>query len=61
MLTNQSQWPIIRGQDGLSCEYMSMSVTSEEEEKMEEMHTLPVRPIHKVTLMALSVLDSVIS
>jgi hypothetical protein len=38
-----------------------MSVAYEEEEKMEEMHTLKVHPVLKDALMALSVFDSVIS
>jgi hypothetical protein len=61
MLTNQSQWPIITGQDSLRCEHMAMLVALEEEEKMEEMHMLPGRPALKDALMALSVFDSVIS
>jgi hypothetical protein len=34
-------------------------VAAEEDEKMEEMHFLPVCPPHKDVLMALSVFDSI--
>jgi hypothetical protein len=42
-------------------EHMVTLMATEEEEKTKEMHLLPTHPAHKHELMALSLLDSVIS
>jgi hypothetical protein len=47
--------------DGPSCKRMATLVATEEEEKMKEMHLLPVCPACKNALMALLVVDSVTS
>jgi hypothetical protein len=44
--------------DGPSCERMVTLVTTEEDEKMEEMHLLSVCPACRDALMALLVVDS---
>jgi hypothetical protein len=63
-LTNQFQPSMIRRQvwmDGPTCEHTATSVATEGEEKTKEMHSLPKHPARKDALMALSLLDSVIS
>jgi hypothetical protein len=64
MLTNEFQPPALGRQvwtDGPICEHMVTLVATEEEEKIKEMHLLPMHPAHKNELMALSMLDSVTS